>query len=372
MERLLHVGIDVDDKAFHAAAFDQKTGEIMEFSTKPTSNALLKKLRALEKTDYHLKTCYEASYIGYSLHHFLESKGIDNCIVAPSLIPDLPGRHVKTDRIDSKKLATYFAKDLLTSIYIPDKQDEQVRDLIRSRAATVCRWGNIKRCFLSTMRRYGLNYKQEERAKSHWSKSHLIWIKKKIRTMDKEVQLNFELLLNQYNFLKATVDEYDDEIEIIAKRERYQEKKDALCCFRGLGTLSSMSLIAEIGDIRRFGNPRKLTSYAGMDIREYSSGGKEKKFGITTMGNKRIRTIAVEACQLFRTMRVSRRLEAARKGQDEKIVAIAEKCMKRLKKKAYHLLERNKHSNKIKVACAREFLAFIWEALTYLENKERR
>ena len=38
----------------------------------------------------------------------------------------------------------------------------------------------------------------------------------------------------------------------------------------------------------------------------------------------------------------------------------------------YHLLEKNKHGNKIKVACAREFLAFIWEALTYLENKERR
>ena len=135
--------------------------------------------------------------------------------------------------------------------------------------------------------------------------------------------------------------------------------------------MSALSLLVEIGDIRRFNHPRKLTSYAGMDIREYSSGGKEKKFGITTMGNRRIRTIAVEACQLFRTMRVSRRLQAARKGQDEKIVSIAEKCMKRLKKRAYHLLEKNKHSNKIKVACAREFLAFIWEALTYLENKKR-
>ena len=371
MENLLHVGIDVDDKAFHAAALNQKTGEIMEFACKPTKNALLKKLRALEKRDHCLKTCYEATYIGYSLHNFLESKGIDNSIVAPSLIPNLPGKHVKTDRIDSKKLATYFAKDLLTSIYIPDKEDEQVRDLIRARAATVCRWGDIKRYFLSTMRRYDLNYKQEEKSKSYWTKGHLDWIDKKIKKMDKNIQLNFELLLKQYNFLKDTVDEYAEEIDIIAKKDRYKEKTEALCCFRGLGKLSALSLLAEIGDIRRFPHPRKLTSYAGMDIREYSSGGKEKKFGITTMGNRRIRTIVVEGCQLFRTMRVSRRLQAARMGQDEKIVAIAEKCMKRLKKRAYHLLEKNKHSNKIKVACAREFLAFIWEALTYLENKKR-
>ena len=88
------------------------------------------------------------------------------------------------------------------------------------------------------------------------------------------------------------------------------------------------------------------------------------------MGNKRIRTIAVEACQLLRTMRVSRRLKVSRKNQDEKVVAIAEKCLKRLKKRSYYLFEKNKHANKIKVACAREFLGFIWNALMYLENKK--
>lgn len=189
--------------------------------------------------------------------------------------------------------------------------------------------------------------------------------------MSKEIQLNFKLLQAQYDSLKDTVEEYGQEIELIANRDRYKEKTEALCCFRGLGKLSALSLVAELGDIRRFSNPSKLTSYAGMDVREYSSGGKEKKFGITTMGNKRIRTIAVEACQLLRTVQICRRLREARKGQDEKIVAIAEKCMKRLKKKAYHLMGRNKHSNKIKVACAREFLAFIWEALLLIENKKK-
>ena len=111
MEKLLHVGIDVDDKAFHAAAFNEKTGDVMEFSCKPTQTALLKKLRKLEKTGHRLKTCYEASYIGYSLHHFLELQGIKNAIVAPALIPELPGKRIKTDRIDCNKIASYFAKE---------------------------------------------------------------------------------------------------------------------------------------------------------------------------------------------------------------------------------------------------------------------
>ena len=71
-------------------------------------------------------------------------------------------------------------------------------------------------------------------------------------------------------------------------------------------------------------------------------------------------------------MTISRRLKKAREEQeDEKIIAIAEKCDRRLQKKARQLQRNNKNYNTIKVACTREFLAFIWEALTYLENKKK-
>ena len=91
--------------------------------------------------------------------------------------------------------------------------------------------GRYQEVFFIDNERYDLNYKQEEQAKSFWSKSHLAWIKKKIKTMDKEVRLNFELLLNQYDFLKNTIDEFNEEIETIAKRDRYKKKTEALCCF---------------------------------------------------------------------------------------------------------------------------------------------
>ena len=82
------------------------------------------------------------------------------------------------------------------------------------------------------------------------------------------------------------------------------------------------------------------------------------------MGNHRIRTIAVESCQQASSRyRVSKRLKAARKGQPKKIIDIADKCMRRLSKRSFHLREANKHVNKVKVACAREFLCFIWETL---------
>ena len=364
MKKVLYVGIDVDDKAFHGAGFCEKTGELLEFSCKPTNGALLGKISRLKEKGFKLKTCYEATYIGYSLHRFLESRGVDNTIIAPSLIPELPSNKVKTDRLDCRKLAKYFAKDLLTPIHIPDKNDEQVRDFIRSRGFLVNQRSDLKKHILAASRRYGLNYKQESKGKNYWTKMHLDWLDQKLSTLDECIKINIKLLFNQYDALTRSIEEYDEKIAELANLKQYKKKKEALCCFRGISLLSAMTFITEIGDIKRFPHPGKLTSYAGLDVKEYSSGGKEKKFGITKMGNHRIRTTAVESCQKSSAeYRISKRLKADRKGQPQKIIDIADRCMKRLRKRSLRLQHANKHINKIKVACAREFLCFTWEAL---------
>ena len=125
-----------------------------------------------------------------------------------------------------------------------------------------------------------------------------------------------------------------------------------------------MIFLTEIGDARRFSHPRKLSSYAGFSVREHSSGGKEKKFGITKMGNRHIRTAVVEACQRVGMRCVlSKRLKAARQGQPAHVVEIADRCMRRLRKRYLHLVYRNKPVNKVKVACGREMLGFVWEMM---------
>ena len=160
---------------------------------------------------------------------------------------------------------------------------------------------------------------------------HKNWLDRNLEKLSDVAKLNIKLLLNQYEELCDAITDYDSKIEEFAVSEKYKKKKEALCCFRGISTLSAMTLITEIGDIKRFSHPAKLTSYAGLDISEYSSGGKEKKFGITKMGNRRIRTTVVESCQKSSMdYRVSKRLRADRKGQPKEIVDIADRCMKRL------------------------------------------
>ena len=364
MKKVLHVGLDVDDKNFHIGAFCYDTGEFFELKSKPNIGNLMRKLEKFTKQDFELKLCYEATYIGYSLCRDLNRNGHDTQIIAPSMIPEIASNRVKTDRLDAKKLAEYYAKDLLTPIHIPDEEEEVDRGLLRSRRFLVDHRKVLRRHILSACRLLGLHFKLATNGKNHWTKQHVNWLVDNVNKLEGVAKLNLEILLRQLEKLDEGIEEYDKEVEKLAEKERYKKKKDALNCFRGISTLTAMTFITEIGDIKRFKHPKQLTSYCGLDVAEYSSGGKEKKFGITKMGNKRIRTAAIESCQTMdRSKPLSKRLKAHRKRQNIKVIDIADRCTKRLKQKSNRLLDAGKNRNKVKTACAREFLGFVWEAL---------
>ena len=123
-------------------------------------------------------------------------------------------------------------------------------------------------------------------------------------------------------------------------------------------------MITEIGDVKRIAHPRQLVSWVGMDIREYASGGKSTRLGITRQGNRYLRTTFIEANQRgYRSASLSKDVKARRAKSAPEYVAIADRCLRRLNKKGNRLLLAGKHPNKVKVACAREMVGFIWESL---------
>ena len=153
-------------------------------------------------------------------------------------------------------------------------------------------------------------------------------------------------------------------MEELAQSDRYRHSVRALTCYKGIKNLFALTMITEIGDIQRFPHPRRLVAWMGMDIREYASGGKSHRFGITRQGNRYLRTAFIEANQRgYRALTLSRDIKARRAGTPTEFIAIADRCLKRLHKKHYRLLSAGKHVNKVKVACARKMVGFVWESL---------
>ena len=80
---------------------------------------------------------FEASSGGYVLHKDLKELGVDCAVIAPGSIPKHGGDRIKTDQRDARKLAEYFARDLLTECFNPDREFESARGPVRRRTGLI-------------------------------------------------------------------------------------------------------------------------------------------------------------------------------------------------------------------------------------------
>lgn len=365
-KKVVYVGVDVDDTQYHGAALNKDTGEHLSFRCRPTLKGLLGQLNRVRKRfPRHLvKVAYEASYIGFTLQRDLAEKGYHSDVVAPTSIPRQGGKVIKTDRIDAAELAQFYANDLLTLVQVPEKEMEQDRDLMRSRQNVLMQREQVRRYLGALLRRNGLHYKAETQARTHWTKQHYGWLERTIQAQSGSLKVTLELLYHQLQGLNQLMAAYNEHAEDLAATERYEEPVRALTCYKGIKTIFALTMITEIGDIYRFPHPRQLVSWIGMDIREYSSGGKHNRFGITKHGNRYLRTAFIEANQRgYKTTQLSRDVKARQALSAPEYVDIANRCLRRLCKKGNRLLSAGKHPNKVKVACAREMVGFVWESL---------
>ena len=366
MNNVIYIGLDVDDNAFNGYVISPEYKEGFPLRSKPTLGSLLNKLQSISKDSSLFHICYEAGYLGFTLARELRAKGYKCDVIAPHMIPRKGNSKVKTDRIDAKNLCFMLSKGLLTVCDLPDPDTESVRSLIRSRTFLSHRIRSLKNHIVSLCRKSGLHFKQETESKSYWTIAHRAWITGLVMREDINPLLKFNLkqLVSELKSEEARVSEYDDQIELLSQADTYRETVQALSCFRGINTIAAMGIAAETGDISRFAHPSQYMSYVGLGVREYSSGGKEIKFGITKTGNSHLRCIVVESSQkIYRCPKLSLKVRRRQTRTREEYAEIANNCMKRMNKKGMHLLMRGKHTNLVKVACAREMLGFIWEAM---------
>ncbi len=76
----------------------------------------------------------------------------------------------------------------------------------------------------------------------------------------------------------------EQELAACAASDDYREAVGLLRCFRDIDTVTAMTVLAELGDVTRFGSARQLMSYLGLTPSEYSSGARQRRGPITKTG----------------------------------------------------------------------------------------
>lgn len=369
MSKIRFLGLDVHADTI-TVAVAEPDGEVRSLGPIPNHLESIRKLVAKLGPAKALKACYEAGPCGYVLYWQLTALGVACEVIAPSLVPVKAGDRVKTDRRDAVKLARCYRAGDLTPVWVPDADHEALRDLVRAREDARQDQHRARHRLSKFLLRHG--QRPPDTVKKGWTLKYMTWIKEKVP---------FE-----QPALEATLLDYVREVDHMAERIQRLEKAiteaiqkappemraviEALQALRGVALITAVSVVAELGSLSRFSNPRQLMGYSGLVSREYSSGNRVQRGGITKTGNAHLRRVTIESAWAYQYRPwVGGYLLKRQQGLDQDILDLAWKAQWRLHTRYKKLAAAGKKKPQIVTAIGRELLGFMWAIAVRTEAK---
>ncbi len=361
-----YVGLDVHKADISVGIANADRTEASYYGTiENTAHACLTIAKKLSKDEGSILFCYEAGPCGYEVYRHLTKAGYDCVVIAPSLIPKKSGDRVKTDRRDAVSLARLLRAGELTPIWVPDKEQEAMRDLTRAREDMKTMERQSRQRLGGFLLRHGKNYPGQ----SKWTKTYFRWLEG-LRFETAAQQIVFQEYIDIVKDAQQRVSAMEEEMRKALSGWTLKPIVDGLMALRGVDLIAAMTMIAELGDISRFESPRHLMAHLGLVPSEHSSGERQKRGGITKTGNGHVRRVLVEASWSYRlparkTAHLQKKAEKASKTVQE----IAWKAQKRLCSRYWYLVHKGKLPVESCTAVARELAGFIWAIACEITGK---
>jgi len=353
-----YIGLDVHKNSISIANADQGRDAEVRYYGKVAydMDQLLKVFRKFISQGVELKCVYEAGGCGYHLYRFLISNGIDCTVVAPSKIPRKSGDRLKNDKRDCISLARLHRAGELTPIYVPNEEDEALRDVVRARGDAQNANKKAKQQLGAFLLRYHIVFS----GKSKWSKAYFNWLAD-ISMPHPAQQITLQEYIDTVNMCSERVMRLTEQIRQLSEKSRLNKLIKSFQSMRGVSLIVASTLAAELGDFSRFEHPEEIMAYLGLIPSEFSSGEKQHKGAITKTGNGQVRKVLIEAAQSYRLpARKSRAILKRQEAVPKEVCDIAWKAQLRLCSRYQHLVMKGKNANLAKTAVARELAGFVW------------
>jgi transposase len=357
MDFSAYLGLDVHKDTIAVAIADAGRASEAHFfgeigNTPDAVSAMLKKLGSRYG---RLHCVYEAGPCGYGLYRQINDAGHVCKVVSPAHTPRRPGDRVKTDRRDALLLARLSRADELTLVWVPDRAHEAMCDLIRSREIASKDVRQARQRIQGFLLRHGRRY-----VGAVWKKRHRVWLGN--QTFEHPAQqIAFQTYLNAMDHAHESKKAVEQEIMGLLPEWSLGPVVEALQALRGIRLVIAAGVVAEVGDMRRFDNPRQLMAYLGLVPSEHSSGETRHLTGITKAGSIVARRLLVEAAWAYRMpAKIGQDMHRRQEELPTQIRDIAWKAQVRLCARYRRMLARRKKAPIVITAVARELVGFIW------------
>jgi len=304
MEKSILAGCDLHDRSLLVlAACGSDAPQKRTFLNTPVVRADMLKWLHNIAAGARIVFAYEASGLGFGLHDELVAAGVCSHVLAPSKLQRSPQqRRNKTDEKDAQQILAvlrghFLAGNPLPAIWIPDKATRDDRELLRARMDAQDKCSGVKTQIRTLLKRNGVMH--PERLKTCWTKAYCDWLQA-LSECDEPLapgaRCTLGSLLRQMQLLESEVELLDQQIQTLAKTRCYGKPATALMALAGVGCLTAMVFLTEMGDLKRFRNRRQIAAFLGLAPSAYESGeSNDRKGRITRQGPSRVRHVLCQA-----------------------------------------------------------------------------
>lgn len=350
------VGLDVHKETVVTGVLPGWSEKVTDSRTIENHPSAIEKMVRSVSSKGAVEFVYEAGPCGYDVQRQIEKMGYRCVVIAPGLIPVRSGDRVKTDRRDAEKLARLWRAGELTAIRIPTQEEEGARDLVRVREDVLTDRLRARHRLVKFLLRQG----RVNRAVRSWSIAHRTWMKAQ-RFEWSSLQQTFEAYVRAVEEAEARLASLETLVMDLAGKDPYRVRVQYLRCFKGVDTLSAITLVVEAQEFRRFESAPSFMKFTGLTGWEHSSGDTVRRGGISKAGNAHLRRVLVESAWSYRhTNVVSAALTERRKGCPDDVVQLARQAQERLHRRFHKMVGRTKPMPVVVTAVARELAGFIW------------
>lgn len=286
------VGIDTHLKDYHVCLYSTQDECIVDSWVQPSdANLLITKLTPWRPQITQI--VYEAGPVGFCLARTLLAGNWPAIITSPGDIP-MSRFEAKCDRRDAHRLALMSSRKLLSPIYIPTAEHDAQRQIQRQRNQLL---KDRKRCQVR-IRMFMLYSGAAIAPHFRWQPALLMQMPQMLTCPDQRATL--QLYIQAYQSAQQLVGYADNRLSELAKRPHIQPQVNHLSTIPGIAQRTALEFILEMGPPDRFETKHQVAKYQGLAPEVRSSGQSRKEGPLNRSGNRRLKTLLIEAAWRWR------------------------------------------------------------------------
>jgi len=213
--------------------------------------------------------------------------------VSPLSIPKAPNEKVKTNRIDSEKLAQDLKSGSLRSIRVPQGEYRQLRCLVKTRE----NYSQLRKATKQRIKALLLSAHLDSHIKDDYEKWSCNYINElKQLPCGDAVRQSLDMLLSDLQYAREQTLAIHRRLNTFCKNNAaIDQYRRYLQSIPGIGFIVATTILGKIGDPQNLRNPREIGAFTGLVPTEKSTGDAIRRGSITHLGNTTLRFLLIEA-----------------------------------------------------------------------------